>query len=313
MPLVPKSMVKAFAKPYVAGDTLEKGIEAARTLLEERGILTSLDLLAEETRSSGEAEQFLQVYHRMVDACAAFPDPATRPTVSIKPSSFTTQPMNGTGSHQAAGSDRAIREIAEHAREKDVRLTIDMEDRHWTDWTLEIIRALHRDRFTGVGAVLQTRLQRTESDLRNLPEALRVRIVIGIYREPAEVAISDKKEMKERMLRGAEFLLKKGHFVEFATHDEAYVRRFLEEVVPAAGAGSDRYEIQMIYGVPRKKFQDLLVAGNIGTQGAVRVRVYVPFATSWDHAIAYCRRRLIENPSMASAVAKNLGRILLGR
>jgi proline dehydrogenase len=313
IPLIPDFLVKTFAKPYVAGDSLERGVEVTKTLLEEHGILTSLDMLAEETRTDQEVADFLRIYLRMVDACAAFPDPATRPSVSIKPSSFTTAPLNGSGHSEAESSRMAIFEIARHARDRAVPLTVDMEDRHWTDWTLKVMRNLRGEGFTDIGTVVQTRLNRTEEDLKTLPEGMRIRLVIGIYIEPREVAILDKKEMKERMLRAADSLLRRGHYVEFATHDESYVRRFLEEVVPGTGAGTDRFEIQMIYGVPRLKFQKDLVAGKIGPQGPVQMRVYVPFATSWDHAIAYCRRRLIENPSMASAVAGNLGRILLRR
>ncbi len=313
MPLIPDFLVKIFARPYVAGDTLEKGIETSRKLLEDRGILASLDLLAEQTRSREEAEGFLEVYSRMVDACASIGDPQRRPNVSLKPSSFTTRPLNGSGSGDAPGSAAAVRAIVGRGKEKGVNVTIDMEDRYWTDWTLDICRQLLADGFTNLGTVLQTRLNRTEGDLRSIPIDLRIRLVIGIYIEPLEVAITDKKEMKERLLRSAKYLLEKGNFVEFATHDETYVRRFLEEVVPATGVGTDRFEVQMIYGVPRQQFQDDLVAGRIGNLGPVPMRIYVPFATSWEHALAYCRRRFIENPSIASAVAMNVGRILTGR
>ncbi|MDP6424023.1 MAG: proline dehydrogenase family protein, partial [Planctomycetota bacterium] len=164
-----------------------------------------------------------------------------------------------------------------------------------------------------VGIVLQTRLHRTEEDLSRIPRGIRVRLVIGIYNEPAEHAIRDKRQMKKRLLDAAKLLFERGHYVEFATHDRAWNVRFLEEVVPAAGVGPDRYEVQMLYGVPMLRFQDDLVAGKIGRQGPVRVRVYVPFATSWDHALAYLRRRLGENPTMAFSVGRNLLRGSIGR
>ena len=105
--------------------------------------------------------------------------------------------------------------------------------------------------------------------------------------------------MKERMLRFAKVLLDRGHFVEFATHDERYVRRFLGEIVEPSGVGTDRFEIQMLYGVPRQKLLSALVS-----QG-VRVRLYVPFALGWGMAVAYLRRRLDEYPAMAILVLKN--------
>jgi proline dehydrogenase len=164
-----------------------------------------------------------------------------------------------------------------------------------------------------VGIVLQTRLHRTERDLETLPEGLRVRLVIGIYNEPPDVATPDKRVMKERMLAFAERLLARGHFVEFATHDETCVRRFVTEVVPRAGVGADRFEVQMLYGVPRESLLADLRAGRVGASGPVTARLYVPYALSWKQAIAYCRRRLRENPKMASYVLGNLVRRALGR
>jgi proline dehydrogenase len=165
---------------------------------------------------------------------------------------------------------------------------------------VDALRTMHAQGMRHVGAVLQTRLHRTEKDLESLPPGQRVRLVIGIYREPADVALVDKPAMKERMLQFAGALLRRGHFVEFASHDDAYVRRFVEQVAPAAGVGPDRYEVQMLYGVPRERFLADL------RQKGVRARLYVPFAVGWDMAIQYLRRRLDEYPAMTWLVTKNL-------
>jgi len=175
-----------------------------------------------------------------------------------------------------------------------------MEGRQWTDFTLDALRRFHADGARHVGCVLQTRLHRTEQDLDALPEGVRVRLVIGIYQEPADVALTDKAAMKERMLQFAERLLERGHYVEFATHDTACVRRFLDEVVPRVGASQDRYEVQMLYGVPRDRFLSKVLG-----QG-VKARLYVPYALGWDLAIEYLRRRLDEYPAMMWLVTKNM-------
>lgn len=295
--VIPAFLVRLFAGPYVAGDSLEKAIAVVQRLRRERGLASTLDLLAEDIRTEDQARQNLDTYLAMVDAAAALP-PAERPTLSLKPSSYTTRPMQHGG--DAAGSREAMRLIAQRAADRGVGLTIDMESRHWTDFTLATLREFHALGMRHVGAVLQTRLHRTERDLQDLPPGMRVRLVIGIYREPADVALTDKRAMKDRMLACAETLLRRGHFVEFATHDDAYVRRFLEQVVPRAGAGKDRFEVQMLYGVPRDRF-----LGDLTRQG-FGVRLYVPFARSWDLAIQYLRRRLDEYPAMMLLVTKNL-------
>jgi proline dehydrogenase len=213
----------------------------------------------------------------------------------------------------AVGSEDAVRKIVAHAKEREVEVTCDMEDRHWTDWTLDLVNQLWDEGNKHLGTVLQTRLNRTEADLERIPVGMRVRMVIGIYLEPAEHATQDKREMKERLLQQSKILLERGNYVEFATHDEPYVRRFLEDIVPSTGVGSDRFEVQLLYGVPRDKLVKELLAGKVGSCGPVKVRLYVPFATSWKHAVAYCRRRLMENPSMASAVTRNILRVMTGR
>ncbi len=307
--ILPDPFVKFFARPYVAGDSLDSGIRAAKGL-QDKGLLSTLDLLYEGITDGAQVADVRAVYRDMVDACAGFEDQERRPTISLKPSSYTTHPLDRGEGMDARGSEEAIREIVVHAGERGVDVTIDMEDRHWTDWTLDLVGRLRAEGHEHVGLVLQTRMNRTEADILALPAGIRVRLVIGIYNEPETVAIRDKHEMKERMLRYAATLLERGHVVEIGTHDEAYVRRFLTDVVPKAAAGSECYEIQMLYGVPRESFHRELLRGAIGNQGPVRVRIYVPFATSWALALAYLRRRLLENPSMVFAVGRNLLRVL---
>jgi proline dehydrogenase len=296
---IPPPLVRFFARPYVAGDSLQQAMLTVDKLWRERGLMSTLDLLAEDLHEESQAQRNLQTYLQMVDAVAAAGLPAAgRPTLSLKPSSYTIQPMQSGG--DATGSLAAMTGIVERAKEKGVQLTIDMESRHWTDFTLAALAGLRAAGHTHVGCVLQSRLLRTERDIETLPPGLRVRLVIGIYREPADVALTDKPAMKQRLLQYAERLLRKGHYVEFATHDEACVRRFVDHVVPATGVGPDGYEVQMLYGVPRER-----LLGDLRRRG-VRARLYVPFALSWSMAIQYLRRRLDEYPAMMWLVSKNL-------
>ncbi len=298
--LIPRPLVKFFAKPYVAGDSVTSAMDVAAQIYEKNGFLTTLDLLAEDIDNQVVVQQNIATYLDMIDRVAEdprFQSDGVRPTVSLKPSSYTTEPFESGGA--ARGSKDAILKICAHAGSRGVGVSVDMESRLWTDFTLESLQDLHANGPVDVGYVIQTRLHRSEADLDTLPAGVRVRLVIGIYKEPADVALMDKPEMKERMLRFAKILLDRGHFVEFATHDEWYVRRFLDEVVEPARIGTDRFEIQMLYGVPRQKLLAALVR-----QG-VRVRLYVPFALGWGMAVAYLRRRLDEYPAMAILVLKN--------
>ncbi len=291
--------MRFFAGPYVAGDSLSRAMGVAARLWTARHLLTTLDLLAEGIETPELAAGNVQTYRDMIDAVAAdgrFANGA-RPTISMKPSSYTTSPLEAGGDGE--GSRDAAFALCDYARERQVGLTMDMESRHWTDFTLDLLDDLHGAGHTHIGAVLQSRLHRTEKDLERLPRSIRVRLVIGIYREPPEHGVSDKTEMKARMLRHARTLMERGHFVEFATHDEKWIRRFLGEVVEQGGFGRDRFEVQMLYGVPRARLLKEL------TDQGIRCRLYVPFAVGWPMAIAYLRRRLDEYPGMAWMVLKN--------
>tara|TARA_R110002072_G_scaffold109160_1_gene236334 strand:+ start:116206 stop:117138 length:933 start_codon:yes stop_codon:yes gene_type:complete len=295
--IIPAFMVRFFAKPYVAGDSLEMAMTVVGKLRKERGLLSTLDLLAEDITLPEQVERNLQAYLDMVDAAAAL-DPADRPTLSLKPSSYTTSPLHEGG--DAAGSREAMLQISKKAAAANIDVSVDMEGRHWTDFTMETLQVLHAEGLRNVGCVLQTRLHRTEKDIDDLPKGMRVRLVIGIYKEPSDIALTEKPAMKDRMLVFAERLLERGHYVEFASHDVAYVRRFLDEVVPRVGAKPDQFEIQMLYGVPRDRFlADMMEQG-------IKARLYVPFALGWDLAIEYLRRRLDEYPAMMWLVTKNM-------
>jgi proline dehydrogenase len=290
-------MVRWFARPYVAGDSLDKALDVAARLWRDRGILTTLDVLGEEVEEKARVDANVRLYASAIDALARdarFAERPTRPSISLKPSGFTV------GGPEEARAP--IEQLAGHARDKGVALTVDMEDRRWTDFTIDLAVGLF-ERGMDVGTVLQTRLNRTEKDLARIPPGMRLRLVIGIYPEPGDVATTDKWAMKERMTSYARKLLERRTFVEFATHDQPTVERFIREVAPL---DPDRCEVQMLLGVPRGDLIERVRKGTLGP--ALPVRLYVPFADGWDDATAYLRRRMAESPSMAWLVLRNLFR-----
>lgn len=294
--LVPAPLVRVFASPYVAGDDMKAALDAAGELLAARGLVSTLDLLGEHVTRREQVDANAEVYSRLIRAIANDPrysDPAARPSVSVKPSAFVV------GDAQAEAF-APIRALAEEAKACGVRLTIDMEDHPWTDVTLEHSVRMFEEGFD-VGTVLQTRLNRTEADLDKIPAGMRIRLVIGIYPEPADIATTDKVLMKQRMMTAAETLIGRGVYVEFATHDDPYVEEFVSRI---AAQNPSLAEVQMLLGVPRKSLQDKIVSGELGP--VVPVRVYVPFAMGWDDATAYLRRRMAESPSMVFLVLRNL-------
>ena len=110
--VIPAFLVRFFASPYVAGDSLHKAMAVVQKLKKDRGLWSTLDLLAEDIRTPEQAQQNLDAYLQMIEAAAALPADQ-RPTVSLKPSSYTTAPLQLGG--DAAGSWSAMERICQRA------------------------------------------------------------------------------------------------------------------------------------------------------------------------------------------------------
>jgi proline dehydrogenase len=288
--LAPAPVVRFFAGPYVAGKGIESGVRKADDIWAAARLQSTIDLLGEEVFRREDVEATVALYFRMIEQIGD----RRYATISLKPTQL--------GIHESeAYCLENIRKVLACAAARQIRVTVDMEDRHFTDVTLRLFKRL-RDEFDNVGTVLQSRLYRTRDDIGALHEKpCRVRICIGIYKEPREVAYTDKPAMKEKLFEYVQLLLDKGHYPEIATHDEPLVRRCIEHL-DRRGCPKDAYEFQMLLGVPRQQVQREIV------ESGVTMRLYVPFAEEWEYAIAYCRRRLAANPMMGVFVMKNLFR-----
>jgi len=293
--LAPTPLVKLFASPYVAGDSVGAAVDAAQKLWDERRVCSTIDLLGEELESDEEVQYSVDVYERLIDALGS----QDYATISLKPTQL--------GSHRGTENCQKIIEgIVRRAEQYNIKVTLDMEDNSFTDMTLDIFRALNKDHPT-FGTVLQSRLFRTDDDIISLKGLnARIRICIGIYNEPKEIALQSKSEMKRKLLQQVELLFKEGHYPEIATHDEAVINEAID-IAEKLNIKKDQYEVQMLKGVPKRAFQDELI------QNGILVRLYVPFAQKWKYATAYCKRRLAANPAMAAYIFKNILQKIAGR
>jgi proline dehydrogenase len=160
---------------------------------------------------------------------------------------------------------------------------IDMEDSSLVDATLRIYRRLRGSGHDNVGTVLQAYLYRTPDDLEALlPIRPNLRIVKGAYKEPASVAYPKKADVDAAYDRLVERCVTEAAFTAVATHDE----RRIEKAI-ALGAGADRMELQMLYGVRTQLQLELVRQGR-------RVLIATPFGPDW---YPYLMRRLAERPA----------------
>ncbi len=293
--LAPTPLVKLFASPYVAGDSIALATSTAQKFWEQRHVCSTIDLLGEELEDDEEIKYSVGVYERLIEALGQ----QEYTTISLKPTQLGS--YRGT-----AHCGKIIEGIVAKAEKHNIKVTLDMEDHNFTDMTLDIFRAIHKDHPT-FGTVLQSRLFRNDDDIKSLKGLnARIRLCIGIYNEPKEIALQSKSAMKKKMLEQLEVLFKEGHYPEIATHDQALLDESLN-LAEKLNMKKDQYEVQMLMGVPMNTYQDQLI------QNGILVRLYVPFAEKWKYAIAYCKRRLTANPAMAIYIAKNILQKMTGK
>ena len=274
-----------FARRFIAGETAEEAIEAARGL-ESRGLSQTLDYLGESADTLEEAEAATGAYGQILDRVV---ESGVGRNISLK----LTQ-LGLDVSREAALAN--LRRILEPARAHGFFVRIDMENSPYTDATLEIFETLWADGFTNLGVVLQSALFRTAQDLpRVVGLGARVRLVKGAYQEPAEIAYQRKADVDAAYMMQMQYLLRDGTFPALATHDV--------EIIDAAkafaareGITKERFEFQMLYGV-RRDLQSALASQGYG------MRVYVPFGRQW---FPYFMRRLGERPANVMFVLKSL-------
>ena len=328
--VIPIKMVMMLAAPYIAGRNADDALKRSAKLFKEDGFCSTIDILGEDARVDEDCDRSVYNYKRLIDLVAALPLPCVREeqrtTVSFKPSMFSTVTPGSGDANAVKLLSRAaerIETIVAHAKEKGIRVTLEAEDHRWADFHLDTYFALINAGYENLGTVLQSRLFRTEKDILRFDERMRVRMVIGIYNEPSTIAETQKPIMKQRAVKYAGELLKRGTYVELASHDTDCVESFfLNAVIPNA-APTHQFETQFLLGVPRKELEESLVSGDYAmsllsrcpsnrknhveelAEAGTIVRMYLPYGTE-EVAGPYCKRRLKANPNMISYGIKNL-------
>ncbi len=281
---------RRIAARFVAGETLEAGIAAARRL-NARGIAAMLDHLGENVSSPSQAGEATDAYVRALKRIQETPELECNISVKLTQlgldASFDLCLENLERVLQAASGPRGP-----------VLVMIDMEASRYVDRTLEAYLRL-REQYPNVGICLQAYLHRTSRDAREIagPRAI-VRLCKGAYLEPPEIAYLRRADVRRSFARLAATLLVQGSQVHLATHDGRLIegaRRFVRR----RGVPRRRYEFQALYGIRRELQLSLAREGE-------RVRVYVPYGTEW---YPYLTRRLAERPANLWFFLSNLLRV----
>lgn len=284
LPVVPRPIMRRLSARYIAGEKLEEALAKVREL-GAAGYDAILDILGEDVLDADEARSVLEDYKVAANALA---DPGIDAYVSVKPTHFGLRVSRELALELYS-------ELAEHCRGLKQFVRVEMEDHTTTDDTLSLFDEL-RGKFDNVGIVLQSRLFRTPDDIDALPDGpVDVRMVKGIYLEPAAIAHTDAQEIRDAFLECTVKLIAQGHTVALATHDESLSARVLHEI-RERGIPEERFYFEVLLGVQQHLWKRWRDAGH-------QVRVYVPFGPEWR---AYSQRRLTRNPEILRHVMANL-------
>jgi len=281
-------MARKFASRFVAGETIESGVQAAKELA-QRDITPSLDLLGESVTVEAEAAAARDQYLQMLDRMAAS---GVQVNVSVKLTQM------GLDIDEALCHANMVR-ILDKAKALGGFVRLDMEGSDYTQRTLDFFsRHLFPDHGAHCGVVIQSMLRRSEQDVEDLiAMRARVRLCKGAYLEPPSVAFPDKADVDRNYVKLMRRLLSAGNYPGIATHDEAIIGQ-AREFVGRERIANDRFEFQMLYGVRRDLQVRLRRAGH-------NMRVYIPFGTQW---YPYLMRRLAERPANIAFLLGNVVR-----
>jgi proline dehydrogenase len=285
----------AFKRCYIGGTNFaELGVVDRK--LKARKIGSTIDILGEHIKDLSEAEDCVQEYIKLIrwmDSKKNFdgPEPhGLRKSVSVKLTHLGLKLNYGVCVYN-------LFELVEFAREKNIFVWVDCEEKETLDDTLAAVLLVHRvPSFVGwIGMAIQSchRYSAKRVEVCCL-EKIPVRLCKGAY---PDGDISDDNELREIYISQAKKFLDAASYVAMATHDSAIISE-IEGYVCEKNIGLDKFEFQMLLGI-RMGMQEHLAK-------EYRMVTYLPFGENYK---AYLTRRIkkgIRNFGLAWMFVRNL-------
>ena len=285
LPFLPKFLVKIVASPYIAGITDEEMLQNVEKL-NQKGFKVAIDILGEHVQTENEAKEVTNRYVAIYDEIS-------------KRNLLANLSIKLTHIGQDLGLDivkKNLSKLVEAAKKNNNFLRLDMENAPYTSETIKLYKEMF-NHYNQIGIVIQAYLHRSIDDIKALSnDKFNVRICKGIYVEDPSLVLNDYNDIRDNYISLVKESLNNGSYVGIATHDEFLIDSLYSWILEK-NISKDRYEFQVLHGVPmQKKLKKLMDDGNT-------VRVYLPYGDNWyDYSV----RRLKENPKMAGYIIKNL-------
>jgi RHH-type proline utilization regulon transcriptional repressor/proline dehydrogenase/delta 1-pyrroline-5-carboxylate dehydrogenase len=315
-----RQAMKIMGHQFVMGRTIG---EALRRALKNNELpyRYSFDMLGESALTAVDAQRYLDNYHEGIRSIASgpqvdAPDVFAAPGISVKLSALHPRYEYSHEDRVIAELVPAVIELARHAKDVGIGLTIDSEEAHRFEMWLGIFEKVYRDPalkgWDGLGVALQTYQRRGRDGLRFLIDVagdvgrrIPVRLVKGAYWD------SEVKWAQEQGLESYPVYTRKSHsdisylaaaraalgagekiYAQFATHNA----HTLASVLHYAGARRD-YEFQRLHGMGEELYAEVVDPEKHNRP----CRVYAPVGNHED-LLPYLVRRLLENGSNTSFV-----------
>ncbi|MFF4186406.1 proline dehydrogenase family protein [Streptomyces sp. NPDC001691] len=285
-------VTKPVVNRFIPGETVDQVVPIVEETV-GKGLELTLDVVGEDITTPEQAAHARDAYLELIERLKELGH-GTKAEMSVKLSMFG-QALEG--GHELALAN--VRPVVEAAAAIGTTVTLDAEDHTTLDSMFAIHEELRKD-FPQTGCVIQAYLFRTEADARRLAaNGSRVRIVKGAYKEPAEVAYQDKREIDKAYVRILRILMEGEGYPMIGSHDPRLIA-IGQELARRAGRKLDEYEFQMLYGIRGEEHLRLAAEGH-------RMRVYTAYGTDW---YGYFMRRLAEKPAnllffVRSMITKN--------
>jgi len=317
-----RQAMKIMGHQFVMGRTIGEALK--RALKNEKlPYRYSFDMLGESALTITDAQRYLDNYHNGIDSIGSgpqvdAPDVFSAPGISVKLSALHPRYEFTHEERVMADLVPSILELAKHAKEVGIGLTIDSEEAHRLEIWLAIFERVYRDSslngWDGFGLAVQTYQRRGRDVMRFVEELagdvgrrIPVRLVKGAYWD------SEIKWAQEQGIASYPVFTRKSHsdvsylacarqaleagdkiYAQFATHNA----HTLASVLHFAGARRD-YEFQRLHGMGEELYAEVVDPEKHDRP----CRVYAPVGNHED-LLPYLVRRLLENGSNTSFVNK---------
>jgi proline dehydrogenase len=280
------SAPRAMASRFIAGETLDEALAAARAC-NAAGMMASLDYLGENVLTAEGAQRARDTYLQIFDRIA-------HENLYANVSCKLTQLGLDLDSDFC---ERLVQSIVDRAASYDNFLRVDMEGSLYTERTINLVKRV-RVRNPAIGAVIQAYLYRSEQDIEELlAYGCRIRLCKGAYKEPPEIALPAKADVDRNYVKLMQMLLPSGFYHGIATHDPRMIAATIRSAAQLR-ISKDDFEFQMLYGVRTDLQRQLIDDG-------YRLRIYIPFGQDW---FPYFMRRLAERPANLGFFIRNFFR-----